>query len=273
MTEKTTPVQLIHGLTQEQWDALAAPVPAEHIKVIPGSDIRYTSDKWVMSRLNAVVGRGGWSEGPYINVLYPRPVVVTNKDGKVLKTFVGTVSGTLTIGDVTHAATIDTEVETGMYGTPGTNGQSTCFKRMAMKFGVASELWMDEAGNKPVRGAYSQPASTGTTQYAQPTNGAIKLASDKQKDMLFDGFFVPKNVSALLTGGSYDPNAVVEDGQPRMGQASRLFSELREAKSKNSDYASNANYYIHQALEAIKPEAAKLVPAGVAPADDFDDPD
>lgn len=200
-------------LTEEVLARLGAPVPAADIQTMPvgGQSIRFTSDKFVMHRLDSVVGPMGW-EDVYPFVAYPKPIVFKTKKDKegnvvVVSTLIGEMSCNLTVLGVTKSSTADVELETGAYGTPSTNAQARVLKRAAMKFGIASELWEKDV-----------PAATAVThnssQAPSTPAGGSGLASDKQVGYLVDAFDVPKVVASKLTGG-------------RDGEASQLITAIK----------------------------------------------
>lgn len=240
------------GLTQEILDALNAPVPPDQIKTIPGSKIRYTPDKFVIRRLNEVVGVAGW-EDHYTVKYAPVYIPFLKRDGTVYKTVVGTVEGSLTVLGVTKSSTAPMEMTPDMYGTPDTNGQATVFKRCAMKLGIAEELWMDVDGSKPTvnqaNGATSQTRSTkqpsgdGTPEEVYVVQGYTTPRMGKWLEDLG----VPRAVAMGLELGEK------VDGKYN-GEASQMISALQAARTPNRDkYDADKLPYVRTALKKVAP--------------------
>jgi Rad52/22 family double-strand break repair protein len=241
-------------LTADVLAQLGAPVPANEVqtKVQGGATLRFTSDKFVMKRLDDVVGAMNWSDD-YIITNYPKPVV--KHVGQREVQIIGSVVCHLTVLGVLKSATIDLEFDEKMYGTPATNGQARALKRAAMKFGVAAELWEkdsdkgedeDERPAAPARSSsYRTPAKSGSgSSQSKPAASASGAANgsggptEKQVNLLSD-LGVPRSVTNKLSGG-------------REGTASKLITQLLAEKRENDDYDDDAAPYVRAALTDLK---------------------
>jgi hypothetical protein len=219
-------------LTEEVLAALGAPIPAHEIKQLPGG-IRYTTDKWAKSRLDAVVGHAGW-EDEYVITHLPKPVVMHEglKDESLI---IGAIVCKMSVLGVVKSDAVDIEITPKMFGTPITNAKARVFKRAARLYGVAEELWEKDA---PATGGYATTSNQATVGSAKQAGGDVKLASPAQINWLTGKMFqVPNAVAAKLTGG-------------REGQASAMIEELK-IKSASDDYDEDSLMYIRQALEKI----------------------
>lgn len=262
------------SLSKKTLDALAAPVPAEEIQTIPNSKIRYTSDKFVMDRLDSVVGSDGW-EDHYSEVVFPRPVEIKNRDGKVLKTVVGSVICDLTItdseGSATHGSTAPMENDIGMYGTPDTNGQATALKRAAMKFGVAKELWKrgeSAQGSSTSSQASSSSKSSGSSKPSSSTaSSGGATASESQVNWLCEAFGLEadRKVVAKLTKGTYDKNTKRSDGEFQ-----GILDYLKAARKDDDDFEDNAHEHFVAGLRKVAPRLLSEVKSDEPEYDDYD---
>lgn len=232
-------------LTKEIEEKLSAPVPASAIqtKKQGGTDIRFTSDKWVISRLDSVVGVGGWSEH-YTITTFAKPVLVkeyqNRRTGDMVQTFsVGQIVCDLTVLGVTKSSTVDILVEPGSYGTPATNAQARVFKRAAMKFGVAAELWnKDEEGESGDDGGRYGSNNSNSGSNGRSSNrysGGGSEVSDKQKSFLRN-LKVPGSVIDTLNKST----------------ASKLLDILKDAKNDDEDeYYDDPAPFINDALKKL----------------------
>lgn len=262
-------------ITDEVLAKLRAPIPAEDILTIPGTRIRYTKDKVIQERLDAVVGPFGW-EDHYHEVVYPMPIEYHDKQGKLLKTQYGDMFCELTILGKTHSAAAPTLVKPGMYGSPGENAQATALKRAAYKFGPGRELWFGTEEAPDVHTGTDDYAAS-ATQTTNRSNGATPQgskpkaatgqtggsaaqraggASQAQKNFM-KWLKVPEEIanSTALTGGPWDAEDPNQD--PNVGRATRFISYLDkirkdEARGGKDAYDANANKHILDALKEVK---------------------
>jgi hypothetical protein len=197
-------------LTDEVLARLGAPVPASEIKILPGkgATIRYTTDKFVIHRLNEVVGVAGWQ------VDYTITTLAKPAEYQGVST-IGQIVCRLKVLGVMKSGSADMEVDPKMYGTPATNGQAKALKRAAMLFGVAAELWDKDA---PVTATGDTASRKPAATPAANSTGGSGLASEKQVSYLADVFDVPKSVASKLTGG-------------RDGEASQLITAIKSGTS------------------------------------------
>jgi hypothetical protein len=237
-------------LTADVLAALGAPVPSNEIqtKNQGGATIRFTSDKFVLKRLDDAVGAMNWSDD-YIITNYPKPVV--KHIGQREVQIIGSVVCHLTVLGVLKSATIDLEFDEKMYGTPATNGQARALKRAAMKFGIAAELWEKDSGKgededeRPARSSapVRTPVKSGSGSASNQSKSSGNFAApgkptDKQIDLL-KNLGVAKQVATSLSGG-------------REGTASKLITALLSAKRENDDYDDDAAPYVRTALADLK---------------------
>jgi hypothetical protein len=249
-------------LTKEVERLLSAPVPANEIqtKRQGGSEISFTSDKFVMKRLDEVVGKGGWEDNYEISLLASPAEFkcYTDKNGKRSCSYItGSVVCRLTVLGKTKSGTADLEMEPRMYGTPATNAQAKAFKRAAMKFGIAAELWNKDETESQDEQPAAQPqrnASFRTNQTSQrqdygrqdnrsSSQGPSDGPSQKQFDYLTgDTLRVPEDIVRQLTPG-------------RDGTASQLITVLKKVQRDNADdYEDNPAPFIVDALRSILSE-------------------
>ena len=252
-------------MVHTEWNAelkklLDAPIPANEIssKNQGGQNIRFTSDKYVMNVLDEAVGVEGWSEHYTVTNL-PKPFVlkVTGKGTEKEKTTytLGQVVCDLTVLGVPKSATAEQEYTPGMYGSPVTNAQARAFKKAAMKFHVAKELWdktfgaeSDEEDERPTYRSQSSNRSSGSSNGSrsesprQSSGGSSGgLASPAQVNYLTgDAFSVPEVIAKKLTGG-------------KEGAASALITALKAVKAETGrdEYEDNPTQYIREAMENI----------------------
>lgn len=220
--------------TEEVARALAAPVPANEIqsKVVGGTTISFTSDKFVHRRLDSVVGPAGWQVDYTITSSAP----VEARSGL----FLGQIVCRLKVLGVMKSAAADLELTKGMYGTPTTNAQARALKRAAMLFGIASELW-----DKDAVASDAEPAEEKVSQFKRPTRsgGGAGGPSPKQVELL-GNLHVPQSLISKLTAG-------------RDGTASQLITALLESKRSIDDYDDDYLPYIEKALKKVD---RKLIP-------------
>jgi adenylate kinase family enzyme len=263
-------------LTKEIEKKLSEPVPQSAIqtKQQGNSNIRFTSDKWVMSRLDEAVGVAGWSEH-YTVTAYGKPTVIkeyTNHrtNEKVQTLSIGTITCDLTVLGVPKSSTIDIIVEPGSYGTPATNAQARVFKRAAMKFGIAAELWnKDEDVDEDEEDVRPAGRSSGSSKSGSASRGGsdFKTLSDGQirwitKDVEKGGFGVPESVAKQIPGGPV---------------GNKFIDALKSLKAEDEDeFEEDPGKYIKRALKqaditiASSKSKAKAV---TVPADDDEDDD
>jgi len=232
-------------LTPDALARLGAPVPANEIQTLQqgGATIRFTSDKFVFHRLDEVVGPGGWHDDYTITTLSrPTKLHEGRKDESLI---IGQIVCRLNVLGVLKSAAADLEMEQGMYGTPATNAQARAFKRAAMKFGIAAELWdKDHVGTAPPASGHSTQASTKAKSNGQAASAPIDdgegpkgqgFATGPQIKFLRDAFLVPPKVARELTSGND-------------GTTSLLISYMKQKQNGNDAFEDEAPGYLHEAL-------------------------
>lgn len=274
-------------MVHTEWNAelkkvLDAPVPANEIgsKNQGGQNIRFTSDKYVMNVLDEAVGVEGWSE-KYTVTNLPKPFVlkVTGKGTEKEKTTytLGQVVCELTVLGVPKSGIAEQEYTPGMYGSPATNAQARAFKKAAMKFHVAKELWdktfgaeSDEEEERPTYRSQSSNRSSSNTRSESArsekhvSEGASGGASEAQiRYLTGDAFSVPAAVANKLSGG-------------KGGTASDLITFLKDIKAEvgRDEYEDNPTPHIRKALNKIDSSgklAALLGSGGSNRSNDYED--
>lgn len=115
------------------WQELAAPIPREEVKVLKkaGKGFVYVTARTVMNRLDSVVGPENWEDA------------YTPGDTSVECRL------TITLPDGTKVTKADAGAYAGMadQGDDDKSGYSDAFKRAAVKFGIARELYGDGAAD------------------------------------------------------------------------------------------------------------------------------
>lgn len=224
--------------TEELEAALAKPTPKSQLqtKKQGGATISFTSDQYVIDRLNEEVGVGGWQDD-YAVTTYSRPV---EKRGA---TVIGSVVCHLKVLGVMKSAAADLEFQEKMYGTPATNAQAKAFKRAAMKFGIARELWNKDAAEAGEDDEEEEEAPRRPSRPTTKGGGKTVKLSDPQAQVLLDKGFTRKDVARV---GSYDivGGAIALSKKRKMGKGDEfsrddiesLLKQYSGGSSKHDDY-------------------------------------
>lgn len=187
--------------------ALSAPVPSSELKskTQGGTKIVFTSDKFVMRRLDEVVGTEGWQDD-YTSTTYAKPFTKVDKRGNVT-TYGGSMTCHLKVLGVMKSASCDIEYlnnEDGgssVYGSPATNAQAKAFKRAAMKFGIGKELWDKDADLKGDDDDEEESTPRRPSRTSGNAGGKTVKLSAAQEKVLTDKGFTRKDIARV---GSFD---------------------------------------------------------------------